>query len=217
MQLLRKAFFALIVRPVLIIVLGVNVRRRDLLPAQGPAIIVANHNSHLDTLVILSMFPLRDLPRLRPVAAMDYFMRSPLRAWFATRIIGIIPIVRGPIVRGGRDGHTNPLAPCEAALDRGEILILFPEGSRGKPEALAQFKKGVAHLARARPQTPVHPLFMYGLGKALPKDSFLLVPFNCDVVAGELFRWNGSIDLFMEILQARMTALASQVRRAAWD
>jgi 1-acyl-sn-glycerol-3-phosphate acyltransferase len=211
-RLLRGAFFLLIVRPVLTLMLGTHVRGRENLPKSGPAIIVANHNSHLDTLTIMAMFPMRDLPRLRPVAAMDYFMRTGAMAWFATRIIGIIPIVRGRHAAG-----TNPLVSCEEALDRGEILIIFPEGSRGEPEKLQQFKKGVAHLAKARPATPVHPLFMHGLGKALPKDSVLIVPFNCDVAAGEPFTWNGSIEDFMATLQDRMAALAGQIHVVPWD
>ena len=64
---------------------------------------------------------------------------------------------------------------------------------------------------------PVHPLFMYGLGKALPKDSFLLVPFNCDIVAGEPFFWNGDMEAFMALLQTRMTELAAQIHRTPWD
>jgi 1-acyl-sn-glycerol-3-phosphate acyltransferase len=211
-NILRGAFFLLFVRPVLMFMLGAQVRGRENLPVKGPAIIVANHNSHLDTMTILTMFPMRMLPRLRPVAAMDYFMRNGFMAWFATRIIGIIPIVRG-----GHAAGTNPLAPCEVALDRGEILIIFPEGSRGEPEKLQQFKKGVAHLAKARPETPVHPLFMHGLGKALPKDSVFVVPFNCDVAAGEPFFWNGSVEAFMETLQARMTVLASNLHVTPWD
>jgi 1-acyl-sn-glycerol-3-phosphate acyltransferase len=209
---LRGAFFLLLIRPILALVLGANVRGRAHLPRKGPAVIVANHNSHLDTLTILALFPLADLPRLRPVAAMDYFMRNPVMAWFATNIIGIIPIDRK---KRAEDG--NPLEPCEQALDRGEILILFPEGSRGEPERLIQFKKGVAHLIKARPQTPVHPIFMHGLGKALPKDSMLLVPFNCDIVIGEPLRWTDSVDSFMEILQQRMAALAATIRMAPWD
>jgi 1-acyl-sn-glycerol-3-phosphate acyltransferase len=212
MTILRTAFFALFVRPVLMIALGTNVRGRERLPVKGPAIIVANHNSHLDTLTIMAMCPLRQLPLLRPVAAMDYFMKTKAMAWFATNIIGIIPIARGGHAKG-----ENPLEPCIAALDRGEILILFPEGSRGEPEKLQQFKKGVAHLVKERPETPVHPLFIHGLGKALPKDSFLLVPFNCDVVAGEALFWNGSVDGFMESLQTRMTELAATLHIAPWD
>jgi len=211
-EVLRGAFFLLFVRPVLLFMLGAHVRGRENLPVKGPAVIVANHNSHLDTMTILTMFPMRMLPLLRPVAAMDYFMRNGLMAWFATRIIGIIPIVRG-----GHAAGANPLAPCEDALDRGEVLIIFPEGSRGEPEKLQQFKKGVAHLAKARPETPVHPLFMHGLGKALPKDSVFIVPFNCDVAVGEPFFWNGSIEVFMETLQARMTALASDLHVTPWD
>jgi 1-acyl-sn-glycerol-3-phosphate acyltransferase len=210
-RLLRSGFFLLIVRPVLTLVLGAQVRGRALLPGAGPAIIVANHNSHLDTLTILTMFRLKDLPFLRPVAAADYFLRSRLGAWFALNIIGIIPIARD-----GR-GRGNPLAPCEQALDSGEILILFPEGSRGEPEVMAAFKRGVAHLARARPHVPVHPLFIHGLGKALPKDSFLLVPFNCNIVAGEPFFWDGDMDRFMDTLRARMEDLAAQIHMPPWQ
>jgi 1-acyl-sn-glycerol-3-phosphate acyltransferase len=210
--LLRAAFFLLAVRPVLTVILGANVRHRERLPRRGPAIIAANHNSHLDTLLIMALFPLADLPRLRPVAAMDYFMKRPVLAWFATNIIGVIPIDRGT-----RGSEANPLEACEKALDRGEILILFPEGSRGEPERLTGFKKGVAHLVKARPATAVHPLFLHGLGKALPKDSFLLVPFNCDVVIGEPIRWTGDVDSFMEILQARMAGLAATIRMPPWE
>jgi 1-acyl-sn-glycerol-3-phosphate acyltransferase len=209
---LRAAFFLVIVRPILTLVLGTSVRGREHLPKTGPAIIVANHNSHLDTLTIMAMFHIRDLPRLRPVAAMDYFMRTSAMAWFATNIIGIIPIVRS-----GRALGANPLEPCERALDEGKILILFPEGSRGEPETLSQFKKGVAHLVKARPRTPVHPLFMHGLGKALPRGSVLLVPFNCDVAAGEPFFWTGSVEAFMGTLQSRMAELAAQIHVSAWE
>lgn len=209
-RMLQIIFFALIVRPVLALALGANVRGRENLPGEGPAIIVANHNSHLDTLTIMSMYPLRRLSQVRPVAAMDYFMRNRARAWFATKIIGIIPIVRGGRAR-------NPLATCEEALDRGEILIVFPEGSRGEPESLAQFKKGVAHLVKAKPATPVHPLYLYGLGKALPKDALLLVPFNCDVAAGAPITWTGDIESFMALLQTRMSELAARIHMPLWE
>ncbi|MBT8471685.1 MAG: 1-acyl-sn-glycerol-3-phosphate acyltransferase [Marinicaulis sp.] len=208
-KILRIAFFLLVVRPVLLIILGMNVRGREHLPTKGPAIVVANHNSHLDTLTLLALFPLQDLPRLRPVAAADYFMRNKLLAWFALNIIGIIPLQRGV--------SKNPLAALEEALDRGDILILFPEGSRGEPEQRADFKRGLAFLAKARPETPVHPVFMYGLGKALPKGSLVLVPFNCDVVAGEPFKWCAETSRFMETLEDRMSALADKGNFRPWS
>ena len=163
--------------------LGLNVRHRERLPAQGPAIIVANHNSHLDTLTLISLMPLSLLPKVRPVAALDYFMKTKFLAWFATRIIGILGI--------DRQGGGNPLAGPNAALKRGEILVLFPEGSRGEPEKLTEFKRGVALLVKENPDVPVIPVFMHGLGKSLPKGTWVIVPFICDIFIGERVAWAG--------------------------
>ena len=210
-RVLQVLFFALIVRPVLMIVLGLNVRRRALLPRQGPAVLVANHNSHLDTLTLMALYPLKRIHKVRPVAAMDYFLTSRFMRWLACDLIGIVPVNR----QGGANG--NPLAGALDALDQGNILVLFPEGSRGAPEELTEFKKGIAHLAKARPEVPITPVFMHGLGKALPKGSFTLVPFNCDVFVGEAIGWSGSIDGFMSDLGAAVHALAEEGEFPAWD
>jgi 1-acyl-sn-glycerol-3-phosphate acyltransferase len=209
--MLRCLFFTLIVRPLCLVVLGMNVRHRERLPRGGPAIVAANHNSHLDTLVLITLFPLRHLARLRPVAAQDYFFRNRFLKWFALNIVGIIPIQRSGDFAG------NPLEPIEQALDRGEIVIYFPEGSRGDPERPAEFKSGVAHLARARPSVPVFPIYMHGLGKALPRGETLLVPFFCDVFVGEPLLWCGNRQTFMQSLKERMTALAAEGEFAAWE
>jgi len=209
---LRFLFFAILVRAVVLIWLGLNVRHRELLPKDGPAIIAANHNSHLDTMALMSLFPLRLLPKLRPVAAADYFDTGGFMGWFAKNIIGIIPVKRGSGKEGG-----NPLEPCEQALDRGEILIIFPEGSRGEPESMQAFKKGIGHLAKARRKVPVVPVFMYGLGKAMPKGSGLIVPFNCTVSVGEPLYGKPSYDAFVKVLEASMVALAKQEKLPEWE
>jgi len=197
---------------VVVLGLGLNVRNHHGLVSARPAIIVANHNSHLDTMVLISLLPLRMLNRVRPVAAMDYFLRNRLLAWFALKIVGIIPIARDA---GQEKG--DPLGACSEALERGEILVFFPEGTRGEPEKPAQFRNGVAHLAKRHPTVPVIPVFMHGLGKALPRGDFVLVPFFCDVVVGDPLRWTGDRAQFMDTLGGSMKRLAAQVDRPDWE
>ncbi len=209
-RLLRFLFYALIVRFVVLVVLGLNVRHRERLPATGPAILVGNHNSHLDTMVLFTLLPLRLLPRVRAAAAMDYFLRNRLMAWFALNIVGIVPVAR----RGA--GGDDPLAGCSAALERGDVLIFFPEGTRGEPEHMAPFKRGIARLAERHPDIPVIPVYMHGLGKALPRGDFLLVPFFCDVFVGEPVTGENRNE-FMDALDARMHALAAEGGFPPWE
>jgi 1-acyl-sn-glycerol-3-phosphate acyltransferase len=208
-------FFALIVRPIVLFVIGLNVRNAQRLPTSGPLIIAANHNSHLDTLVLMSLLPLR---RLRPVAAADYFLSNRWLAWFALNLIGIIPIERQQPV-DPQSTNTQPvdvLAHAADALARGEIIILYPEGTRGAPEALAEFKTGIARLASRCEAAPVQPIFLHGLGKTLPKGSFLPVPFFCDVLIGEPITWPGSRPALMAALKTSMTDLAAAGHFPPW-
>ncbi len=209
---LRFLFFGLIVRAMTQVVLGLNVRHRERLPAAGPAVLAANHNSHLDTLVLMSLVPLALLPRVRPVAAADYFLKNRLLAWFARRIIGILPVER----RGGPAGG-DPLLPLVEALDRGDILIFFPEGTRGQPERLEEFKTGLARLKERRPAIPVYPVFLHGVGKALPKGEAILVPFFVDVFVGEPVEWTGDRESYLERFRAAIMSLADQGEFPAWD
>lgn len=210
-RILRFLFFLCIVRPLVLIVLGLNVRRRELLPANGPAILVANHNSHLDVMALMSLFSLKQLQQLRPVAAADYFLKNRWLAWFSTQIIGIIPLERQ--LAGVR---SDPLGGICGALDQGAILILFPEGSRGEPEQFAEFRNGIAHVARRYPEVPVVPVFLHGLGKALPKGEALLVPFFVDVFIGQPLSWTGNRDEYMRALQSRFDELRGEGYHPEW-
>jgi 1-acyl-sn-glycerol-3-phosphate acyltransferase len=211
-SLLRFFYYAVFIRLVVLVILGLNVRHRERLPKCGPAIIVANHNSHLDTMVLMSLFPLSLLPKLHPVAAMDYFLSSRLFSWFTLRIIGILPIKR-TVARGDE----NPLLPCNQALGAGNVLIVFPEGSRGEPEQMQSFKGGIARLAESNPTVPVTPVYLHGLGKALPKGEALLVPFFCDVFVGEPLMWTGDRRSYMRQLDERMKALAAEGNFPTWE
>ncbi|WP_458413342.1 lysophospholipid acyltransferase family protein [Schinkia sp. CFF1] len=208
----KYLFFALVVRPLILLILGINVRHRHRLPEQGPAILIANHNSHLDTLTLMSLYPLKKVKRIRPVAADDYFLKNKWLAWFSLQVIGIIPISRT-----GMKARRDLFAPISDALEKGDIIIFFPEGSRGEPERLSDFKSGIAHVARRHPEVPIYPIFMHGLGKALPKGDPLFVPFFCDIFIGEPLHWNGDKVTFMEEVTESINALAVEGEFPKWE
>ena len=210
-RLLRHAFSWLLVRPVITVGLGLKVRHRERLPTEGPAILAANHNSHLDTMVLMSLLPYRLVPRIRPVAAADYFLANPILAWFSQTVIGIIPVRRS-----GRLPSEDPLAGAAEALGSGDVVILFPEGTRGEPEERAGLKSGVAHLAKRFPDVPVIPVFLHGLGKSLPKGADIPVPFFVDVVVGEPLFGIEDHHTFIKALDERITALDCEVDQPEW-
>jgi 1-acyl-sn-glycerol-3-phosphate acyltransferase len=205
-NILKCVFVILIAWPVMLGWLRLKVRNGDRLPRHGPAIVAANHNSHLDTLVLFALFPLSLIPRVRPVAAADYFMRSRVMAWFSQNVIGIISVDRTRQARG-----RDPLQECYAALDRDEILIIFPEGTRGEPESMTALKAGIARIAQRHVRTPVVTVFMRGLGNSMPKGTFVPIPLVVEVVLGEPFLWTGARDSFMAKLVATFDRLRSDI------
>jgi 1-acyl-sn-glycerol-3-phosphate acyltransferase len=179
-MMLKQLFFLLLVKPIILFISGVHLQGRENLPDSEPSILIANHNSHLDTLVIMSLFPVSKVESIRPVAAYDYFMKSKYMAWFSTNLLGIIPLKREVTKEG-----EHPFAALYSALEKGETLLLFPEGSRGKPEELQSFKTGIGHLAKAYPNVKVIPIYLHRAGKSLPKGEALFVPLVIDAIVGE--------------------------------
>ncbi len=212
--MLRHLFFLTVVRPLVFVFLGVNIRNRQLLPDGGPALVVANHNSHLDTLVLMALFPMRHLKAVRPVAAADYWLKNRYIGWFANSIMRIVPVHR---VRDKNAAPADPLANISQALSDGHILIFFPEGSRGEAEKLTRFRSGIARLAERHPEVPVVPVFLHGLGKSLPRGEGVLIPFICDVFVGEPMRWQETQNGFLSQLEERVEGLAKQARMSNWE
>jgi len=184
--MIKKLFFILIVRPIVLIISGVSLKGKENLPTKGPAILVANHNSHLDTMVIMSLFSLKTLEKVRPIGAEDYFCNKPYKKWLSKNLIDLIALKRRP---SKAEGH--PFGEIYRALDNEDIVLLFPEGSRGDPEVMKPFKTGIAHIAKDYPNVPVIPLSIYGAGKVLPKGEALFVPFVIDVNVGKAVFFHG--------------------------
>ncbi|MEK7661586.1 MAG: lysophospholipid acyltransferase family protein [Pseudomonadota bacterium] len=210
MQFLRRILLALFVRPVAKLLIGMHAEGLEHLPNTGPAIIAANHNSHIDTLVLLCLFPTKTLDILRPVAAADHFLANPLSSWFSRNIVGIIPLKRKPVF--GED----ILAEAKEALDEGQILIVFPEGTRGDPEEMAPFKAGIARLADHCPNAPIIPVYIHGAGRALPKGE-MFVPMNVSAYVGEPVFWHENRSLFMDELKSAILTLKAQAPPMHWD
>jgi len=117
---------------------------REHIPAEGPVIVAANHRSFLDPFVIATM-------ARRPmyyVAKRELFTR-PWQAWILNAL-GAFPVDRGT-------GDGEMFATAKAILGRGDIVLIFPEGTRIRPGALGKPKRGVGRLAleAAAPVVPV--------------------------------------------------------------
>ena len=209
----RVLFLTLLAKPMARILTGADVSGQEHLPAKGPAIVVANHNSHVDTLLLLTIFPARTLRHVRPAAAADYFLANPVMSWFSRNIIGIVPVERKKV---GRD--FDVLAPAREALAQGDIVVIFPEGTRGEAsDQMGKLKSGVARLAADFPDAPVVPVWIAGAGRVLPKGSGVPVPLNCSATIGPPLAWRGDRQAFMGEIREALEALSRQAPPLRWS
>jgi 1-acyl-sn-glycerol-3-phosphate acyltransferase len=154
----------------------------------------------------MSLLPWSMLPQIRPLADAQYFLhQNRWLAWFSRHILNIISVPR----EGDCTAYRHFLSQCREALRQNQILILYPEGTRGEPECLTTFKSGITHLIKHQAHVPVIPVFLQGLGKALPKGEWLLVPFFCHVRVGEALFWQGSKQGFLAQLQTQFQQLST--------
>ena len=145
----------------------------------------ANHASNLDAPVIWASLPVELRRKTRPVAARDYWERGAIRRHLASNVFRAVLIERKKVT-----ARANPLEAMEAALDAGDSLILFPEGTRSDDDdgELGQFKPGLWHLARKHPQVQLVPVQLENLSRILPKGEVILVPLLAAVTFGQPIR-----------------------------
>jgi 1-acyl-sn-glycerol-3-phosphate acyltransferase len=140
-------------------------------------VIVANHCSHLDTLCLLAALPLRKLHRAFPAAASDYFFQSIPRVWIAAVVVNALPFARQMHAR-------QSLSICGQLLaNPGNILIIFPEGTRSTTGQTNEFKSGIGSLVAGR-DVAVVPCFVDGSFRAWPKGRRLPRPRKVRLVVG---------------------------------
>lgn len=214
-KFLRHAIITCLGKPFTYGLIGLDVHRKDKLPRKGPAIIAANHNSYLDTLFLMCLFRTGLTHKVRPIAAADHFMTTPLTAWLSRTIGHVVALDRTATASGA-----DVLAEARKALSAGDILLLFPEGTRGDPEQIGQFKAGIARLAQAFPDVPVVPVYLQGTGRVWPRGSKLIVPYQCSAVIGDSFAWNSngkpSKVAFMKHLKSTIIDLSANAPPQNW-
>ena len=178
--------------------------REHLEGVAGPALIVANHCSHFDTAIVLSVLPPLLYDQTAVVAAADRFYTSTLKsAWLSLRY-NAFPIERG----GGR----NALAYSEQLLQDGWSLLIFPEGTRSRTGDLLPFHPGPAILA-LRQRVPVIPIHIAGTRSILPPGTPRSRPAPVHVRIGPPFLLEPDVDVLdatASIREAVRTLLPSR-------
>ena len=138
--------------------------RERLNKLMGPAIFVANHNSHMDTPVILNALPGRWRRRTAVAAATDYFYGKRRNAVAASLVFGTMPLDRN----SGAGVGPRQTAHLGRHLREGGSLLVFPEGTRSRDGRVGLLRSGAAILA-AEHRLPIVPIYMSGTREAMPR------------------------------------------------
>ena len=148
-------------------------------PKAEQRIYFANHQSHADLVLIWAALPQELRSITRPIAARDYWTASNFKRWITTEVFNAVYVERE------KKGDEDPLQPLVDALESGDSLILFPEGTRGHAEDPQAFKSGIYNLARRFPQVVLVPAWIHNVQRVMPKGEVVPVPVLCSVTFGE--------------------------------
>ena len=155
-----------VLSPVFFLLWRVKVEGREHIPAHGPAVLAANHQSFCDSFFL----PLVLRRRVTYVAKAEYFDNWKT-AWFF-RAAGQIPMSRS-----GGDASQRALDTATEVLDAGHLLGIYPEGTRAPDLRLHKGHTGVARLS-LRCDVPIIPVGIVGTRAVQPPGSNLMRPFH---------------------------------------
>jgi len=173
------------------IIIGLKYYNQQILGKKKQFILIANHNSHMDTMAIMSSIPSRYIHKVHPIAAEDFFGGNRFRELLMKYMVNATLI---PRKRANSNEDVDPIEVMSNLLKKGRSIIVYPEGSRGIPGVMTNFKKGIGYLIKKNPSVDVIPVYLDGLHKTLPKGKNLILPYNCRIIFGEAINFN-SFDL----------------------
>lgn len=184
---------------------------RGAAPVVRQRVFFANHVSNGDMPILWSVLPPPIRRMTRPVAAADYWLKSPLRAFAGAEVFRAVLIDRRPAER-----TEDPMVAIFKALDEGWSLIIFPEGLRNQgPEPLKPFRSGLYRIARERPEIELIPAWIANLNSVMPKGEVIPLPLMCTVTFGAPVRLEPGEDrgAFLTRAAAELLALAPEAVR----
>lgn len=147
-------------------------------PKAEQRIYFANHQSHADLVMIWAALPQELRSITRPIAAKDYWIATPLKQWITTAVFNAVYVDRA------RTSEQDPLEPLIDALESGDSVIIFPEGTRGNAEEPQPFKSGLYALAEKFPHVVLVPAWIDNVQRVMPKGEVVPVPILCSVTFG---------------------------------
>jgi 1-acyl-sn-glycerol-3-phosphate acyltransferase len=147
-------------------------------PKAEQRIYFANHQSHADLVMIWAALPEELRSITRPIAAKDYWTKTPFKQWITTSVFNAVYVDRE------RKGDEDPLQPLVDALTSGDSIIIFPEGTRGNADEPQPFKSGLYSLAQKFPQVVLVPAWIDNIQRVMPKGEVVPVPILCSVTFG---------------------------------
>lgn len=150
-------------------------------PELKQRIYYANHNSHIDFILLWSSLPTHIRRKTRPIAASDYWLKDGLRRFL------IQDTFSGVTIQRNRSDQQDPLQPVKDVLAEGYSIIFFPEGTRNLNDdvEMLQFKSGLYHLSQQFPDVEVVPVWISNLKRVMPKGAFIPLPLLSTVIFGE--------------------------------
>ncbi|MBK8071453.1 MAG: 1-acyl-sn-glycerol-3-phosphate acyltransferase [Ramlibacter sp.] len=171
-------------------------------PKAEQRIYFANHQSHADLVMIWAALPAELRSITRPIAARDYWTRTPFKEWITTAVFNAVYVDREK-----KEGE-DPLQPLVDALAAGDSIILFPEGTRGNQEEPQAFKAGLYNLALRFPGVVLVPAWINNIQRLLPKGEVIPVPVLCSVTFGAPIRLEDGEDRRAFLDRARQAVLS---------
>ena len=171
-------------------------------PKAEQRIYFANHQSHADLVLIWAALPTELRSITRPIAAKDYWTASNFKRWITTAVFNAVYVERE------RKGDEDPLQPLIDALDSGDSLIIFPEGTRGHADEPQPFKSGLYNLAKRFPDVVLVPAWIHNVQRVIPKGEVIPVPVLCSVTFGEPVKLGADEDRGVFLTRARDAVVA---------